>query len=110
MRRREFVTLLVGAAVWPLTARAQQSSKPVIGYLGLTSAKTDAYLLASFRKGLSEAGFEDGGNVIIDALYAENDVSRLPALAAELVRRKVTVILTGTSRDLERSYRVRDWR
>ncbi len=97
MRRREFVTLLVGAAVWPLTARAQQSSKPVIGYLGLTSAKTDAYLLASFRKGLSEAGFEDGGNVIIDALYAENDVSRLPSLAAELVRRKVTIILTGTT-------------
>ena len=82
---------------WPLVAHAQQSSKPVIGYLGLTSAKTDAYLLASFRKGLSEAGFDDGGNITIDDLYAENDVSRLPALAAELVRRKVTVILTGTT-------------
>jgi putative ABC transport system substrate-binding protein len=98
MRRREFLTLIgASAAMWPLIARAQQSSKPLIGYLGLTSAKTDAYLLTSFRKGLSDAGFDDGGNVIIDALYAENDVSQLPALAAELVRRKATVILTGTT-------------
>jgi putative ABC transport system substrate-binding protein len=70
---------------------------PVIGYLGLTSAEADAYLLAPFRKGLSEAGFDEGRNVTIDYLFAERDASRLPALAAELVRRKVTVVLTGTT-------------
>jgi putative ABC transport system substrate-binding protein len=98
MRRRDFLTLIgASAATSPLRARAQQPSKPVIGYLGFTSAKTDAYLLASFRKGLSAAGFDEGGNVIIDDVYAESDVSRLPALAGELVRRKVTVIVTGTT-------------
>ncbi len=98
MRRRDFLTLTgASAAMWPLTARAQQPSKPVVGYLGLTSAKTDAYLLASFRKGLGAAGFDEGGNVSIYDLYAESDAGRLPALTAELVRRKVTVILTGTT-------------
>ena len=70
---------------------------PVVGYLGLTSAEADAYLLAPFRKGLSEAGFDEGRNVSIDYRFAERDVSRLPALAAELVRRKVTAIFTGTT-------------
>jgi putative ABC transport system substrate-binding protein len=97
MNRRDFITGLGTASAWPLVARAQQSAMPVIGYLGLTSAEADAYLLAPFRKALSEAGFDEGRNVTIDYFFAERDVSRLPALAAELVRRKVTVVLTGTT-------------
>ena len=98
MRRRDFVRAVVGsAASWPLVARAQQSTTPVIGYLGLTSASAIAYALAPFRKALSEAGLEEGRNVTIEYRFAERDVSRLPALAAELVRRKVTVIFTGTT-------------
>ena len=96
MKRRDFITLLGGAAAWPLAARAQQPM-PVIGYLGLTSADADAYVLASFRKGLSEAGFDDGRNVTIDYRFAERDVSRLPALAAEFVAGKVTVVFTATT-------------
>jgi putative tryptophan/tyrosine transport system substrate-binding protein len=68
-----------------------------IGHLGLTSAEADAYSLAPFLKGLSEAGFTEGRNVTIDYRFAERDVSRLPALAAELVRRNVTVIFTATT-------------
>jgi putative ABC transport system substrate-binding protein len=97
--RRNVITLLGGAAVsWPIAARGQQAAMPVIGYLGLTSADADAYLLvAPFRKGLSEAGFDDGRNVTIDYRFAGRDVSRLPALAAELVARKVTVVYTATT-------------
>jgi putative ABC transport system substrate-binding protein len=99
VKRREFITLLGGAAAaWPLAARAQQAAKlPIIGYLGLTSAETDAYLLASFRKGLSEAGYDESRNLIIDYRFAERDVSRLPALAAELVARNVNAIFTVTT-------------
>jgi len=98
MRRREFIRLFgSAAAAWPLVARAQQSTKPVIGYLGLTSAKADDYLLTPFRKALSEAGFEEGRNVVIEYRFAERDVSRLPQLAAELVRTNVAVIFTGTT-------------
>jgi putative ABC transport system substrate-binding protein len=82
---------------WPLAARAQQPGTPIIGYLGLTSADADAYLLASFRKGLSEAGFDEGRNVTIDYRFAERDVSRLPALATELVARNATVVYTATT-------------
>ena len=67
MKRREFITLVGGAAVaWPLGVGAQQPATPVIGYLGLTTAQSSAYMLASFRKGLSELGFEDGRNVTLD--------------------------------------------
>jgi putative ABC transport system substrate-binding protein len=98
LRRREFITLLGTTTVaWPLASSAQQAAIPVIGYLGLTSADADAYLLAPFRKGLSEAGFYEGRNVRIEPHFAGRDVSRLPALASELVGRKVTVAFTGTT-------------
>src|SRR5262245_17625650 len=97
MKRREFITLLGGAGAWPVVARAQQPATPVIGYLGLTSADSAAYVLASFRKGLSEAGFDEGRDVTIDYRFAEREVSRLPALATELVARKVTVVFTDTT-------------
>jgi putative ABC transport system substrate-binding protein len=100
MRRREFIKVIAGAAVapWAPAARAQQQpTMPVVGYLGLTSAHADAYLLAPFRKALSEAGFDEGRNVTIESRFAERDVRRLPSLAAELAQRKVAVILTGTT-------------
>jgi len=97
MRRRAFITLLGAAAAWPFAAGAQQPPMPVVGYLGLTTAEADAYLIAAFRDGLAEAGFVEGRNIAIDYLFAERDISRLPALAAELVARKVTVVFTATT-------------
>jgi putative ABC transport system substrate-binding protein len=97
LKRREFISLLGATAAWPLAAQAQRPTLPVVGYLGLTSADADAYLLASFRKGLSEAGFDEGRNVTIEGRFAEREVSRLPAVASELLVRKVTVALTGTT-------------
>src|SRR5438105_12682014 len=98
MRRREFISLLGGAAVaWPRAGRAQQAASPVIGYLGLTTAQSNDYLLVPFRKSLSELGFEEGRNVTIDYRFAERDIARLPALAADLVARKVAVIFTDTT-------------
>jgi putative ABC transport system substrate-binding protein len=92
MRRREFITLLGGAAVWPLTARAQQPSMPVIGYLSGGTPETLGHLAAAFRQGLSEVGYVEGRNVTIDYRWAADQNERLPALAAELVRRKVALI------------------
>jgi putative ABC transport system substrate-binding protein len=97
MKRRQFITLLGGAAAWPLAARAQQPAMPVIGYLGFTSPSDEADRISSFRKGLKEAGFEEGRNVSIEFRFAERDVSRLPTLVAELVSRKVTVMLAAST-------------
>src|SRR4051794_31724496 len=95
IRRREFVTLLGGAAAWPLAARAQQAALPVVGYLRSGSRAASADIEAAFRQGLGSLGLIEGRNVAIDYRYAENQTERLPALAADLVRRPVTVIYAG---------------
>ena len=94
MQRREFIILLGGTAVaWPLTARAQQPAMPVIGILRSTSATTSMPLVAAFREGLASAGFVEGKDVAIELRFADDDFGRLPALASDLVRRRVAVIV-----------------
>jgi putative tryptophan/tyrosine transport system substrate-binding protein len=93
MRRREFITLLGGAAAWPVAAHAQQSALPVIGVLSGRSLDDSKEFVAALGQGLNEAGFFEHRNVAIEYRWAENRVDRLPALAAELVRQQVAVIL-----------------
>jgi putative ABC transport system substrate-binding protein len=95
MRRREFITLVGGAAAgWPLAAGAQQAAIPVIGFLGMSSAAPLANFLDGFRRGLKETGFAEGHNVAIEFRWGEGRYDRVPELAAELVRRQVTLIVT----------------
>jgi putative ABC transport system substrate-binding protein len=99
MRRREFIAGIGGAAVWPVVARAQEPAVPVIGFLGSQSADLEYKLFTvPLLQGLKETGFVVGQNVVIEYRWAENQLDRLPALAADLVRRRVAVIVaTGTT-------------
>ena len=95
MRRREFIALLGGAATWPLAARAQQPSVQTIGYLSSRSADVEKEFLTAFRQGLSETGYREDKNLVVEDRWAEGQYDRLPSLAAELVSKQVT---NGASR------------
>jgi putative ABC transport system substrate-binding protein len=94
MRRREFIAGL-GAAAWPVVARAQRTALPVIGFLGASTMEAIREPIEAFRRGLAETGYVEGQNVAIEYRWAEDDYDRLPALAEELVRRQVALIVTA---------------
>jgi len=94
MRRREFIAGLGSAAAWPLTARAQQAAVPVIGFLFSQSSAGDSSFTVELLQSLKETGFVEGQNLAVEYRYAENQLDRLPALAADLVRRRVAVLVT----------------
>jgi putative tryptophan/tyrosine transport system substrate-binding protein len=97
MKRRTFIAGLGGTAVWPVVARAQRSATPVVGFLSGRSPGTDAYLVEGFRRGLRENGFTESQNVALEFRWADGRLNRLPAMAAELIERKVAVLFAGAA-------------
>src|ERR1700758_4211572 len=93
MRRRDFIALIAGASGCPLGARAKQASIPVVGFMSGRAPEDSADLVAAFRQGLADSGFVDGQNVTIEFRWANGDYDRLPGLAAELVSRKIAVLV-----------------
>ena len=106
MRRREFITLLGGAAVWPLAARAQQPTVPVIGLISALDPESSVSRMTNFRRGLQELGFVEGQNVMIEYRWAEGRADPYPELVADLIRRKVNVIVTGANTPASRAAKV----
>src|SRR5215475_6649001 len=92
LRRREFIGGIGIAVAWPLVARAQQSAMPVVGWLSTRNSEADAYVLPAFRRGLNKRGYVEGRNVTIEYRWSDTQDDRLPALAADLVRRRVAVL------------------
>jgi putative ABC transport system substrate-binding protein len=95
--RREFITLVSGAAAWPLVARAQQPAIPVVGFVSGRSAGSDAFLVDGFRRGLRESGFTEGQNVALEFRWADGRLDRLPAMVAQLIERRVAVLFAGAA-------------
>jgi putative ABC transport system substrate-binding protein len=94
MRRREFIKVMAGSAVWPFAAHAEPSNKPIIGFLSARSAKESAHLVDALRKGLAENGIIEGQNVTIDYRWADSQYKRLPAQAADLLARQPAVLIS----------------
>jgi len=97
MKRREFITMVGGAALWPFAARAQQSAIPVVGFVSGRSAGSDAFLVDGFRRGLRESGFTEGQNVALEFRWADGRLDRLPAMVAQLIERRVAVLFAGAA-------------